>query len=283
MKPNLDDLRIASPCNVPWETMSGDDRTRFCSQCSKNVYNLSAMSRDKAEKFVAENILGRTDDDAGKPLPCIQFYRRADGTILTEDCPVGLRRIRRVALRMKAAAIIVFAPLISMFKPACAQPPPEIDKCQGDVSTPAMRGKVAPAYFNNNGATVTARIVGEHERWQREHTALTDKLVNSLREPERIAPLLQQMEKLAAQAEKSGDYDAAAAGVNNVACVYVYQNKLTTAAPILNRAYALAQKKGAKSGVISRIEKNVKVLHEASAETSGKPKQPAFIYQVEMR
>src|SRR5882724_7111590 len=84
----LDQIRIASPCSADWELMRGDDKVRFCGECKKNVYNLSSMTRTEAEKVLsgAQNICGR-------------FYRRADGTILTEDCPVGLRakaqRLRR--------------------------------------------------------------------------------------------------------------------------------------------------------------------------------------------
>ena len=41
----LEDVRVASPCNASWDAMKGDDRVRFCGECQKNVYNLSAMTR----------------------------------------------------------------------------------------------------------------------------------------------------------------------------------------------------------------------------------------------
>jgi hypothetical protein len=59
--------------------MKGDDRVRFCKLCSLHVYNLSAMTRSAAETLVAERE-GRL---------CVQFYRRADGTVLTADCEGG--------------------------------------------------------------------------------------------------------------------------------------------------------------------------------------------------
>ncbi|HLW76821.1 MAG TPA: hypothetical protein VKS01_07535, partial [Bryobacteraceae bacterium] len=84
----LDRIRVASPCHAGWESMQGSERRRFCSQCNKHVYNLSAMTRAEAE-----SLLSRSDQI------CARFYRRADGTILTEDCPAGLRakasRLRR--------------------------------------------------------------------------------------------------------------------------------------------------------------------------------------------
>ena len=30
----------------------------------------------------------------GEGSPCVRFYRRFDGTVLTADCPVGLRKLR---------------------------------------------------------------------------------------------------------------------------------------------------------------------------------------------
>lgn len=84
--PMLDRVSVASPCSVPWQEMKGDDRVRFCGQCSKNVFNLSAMSRDEATAFVSSVEPGGA---------CIRFYKRADGTMLTADCPVGVRRRRR--------------------------------------------------------------------------------------------------------------------------------------------------------------------------------------------
>jgi hypothetical protein len=89
----IDDVRIASPCNVSWDAMKGDDRVRFCGECAKNVYNLSALSRDEATRLLAER----------EGSICVRLYRRADGTALTADCPVGVRR-KRVRLALYGAA-----------------------------------------------------------------------------------------------------------------------------------------------------------------------------------
>jgi hypothetical protein len=83
----LDNLRIAAPCSADWDQMFSfeDERVRFCSQCNLNVYNLSGMSRREAEALVMKTE-GRL---------CVRFYRKADGSILTQNCPVGLRAIKR--------------------------------------------------------------------------------------------------------------------------------------------------------------------------------------------
>jgi hypothetical protein len=99
--PVLPQVRVASPCSASWDEMAGDERVRFCLLCQKNVYNLSAMSAAEAEALVR----------ATEARLCVRFYRRADGTILTEDCPVG----RRAARRGQFAALAVVGSLIAWF------------------------------------------------------------------------------------------------------------------------------------------------------------------------
>ncbi len=102
----LDNVIVAAPCPITWESMVGDDRVRHCSGCDRNVYNLSDMSTAEAEKFIMEN--GDTQ--------CARLFRRADGKIMTDNCPRGLRAIRnkcKTAVKVAAsiiAAIFAFAP-----------------------------------------------------------------------------------------------------------------------------------------------------------------------------
>ena len=51
----LDRIKIASPCTADWRFMLGNDLVRFCGQCNKNVYNLSAMKREEAEDADTQN------------------------------------------------------------------------------------------------------------------------------------------------------------------------------------------------------------------------------------
>jgi carboxypeptidase family protein len=87
---------------MAWDDMAGNERVRFCSQCKLNVYDISAMTKSEAESFIA-NAEGRI---------CAKLYRRADGSIMTRDCPVGLRAIRKRVSRATAAA---FSALVSLF------------------------------------------------------------------------------------------------------------------------------------------------------------------------
>ena len=88
-------IRIASPCSADWEKMSGNDRVRHCAECNLNVYNLSAMSTREAAEMLAKT-QGRL---------CVRFYRRSDGKILTQDCPLGLRAIVRRVSKIAGVAL----------------------------------------------------------------------------------------------------------------------------------------------------------------------------------
>ena len=117
--PVLEGLKVASPCTVSWEGMKGDARVRHCGGCRMNVYNLSAMSRREAENLV-RTTEGRL---------CVRFYRRADGTVLTADCPVGLAAVRRRLALFGGALAAMF---LGIFAAGCGRAP-----APGDGPSPA--------------------------------------------------------------------------------------------------------------------------------------------------
>src|SRR5512132_374232 len=94
--PLLDSVQIASPCTASWDEMIGDERARFCTHCQKDVFNLSALPREEAETFLR----ARTAE------VCVRLYKRADGTVLTSDCPVGVTRKRRRKIAVAAVAAL---------------------------------------------------------------------------------------------------------------------------------------------------------------------------------
>ncbi|MGB7202927.1 MAG: hypothetical protein WBD16_11805 [Pyrinomonadaceae bacterium] len=96
----LNNVKVASPCPASWDAMYGDERKRFCGECKLNVYNLSDMTRDEAEQLITNNE-GRL---------CVRFYRRADGSVITADCPVGWAKVKhRTRAAVTAAASLVMA------------------------------------------------------------------------------------------------------------------------------------------------------------------------------
>ena len=99
----LTNIRIASPCSADWEQMYGDDRKRFCGDCKLNVYNLSGMNREEAEALIM-NAEGRL---------CVRFYKRRDGSVITEDCPVGWARVKQRTRVFATAAFSMLMALLS--------------------------------------------------------------------------------------------------------------------------------------------------------------------------
>ena len=96
--PTLPDrLTVASPCSARWDDMHGDDRVRFCDTCRRPVYNLSDLTGVEIADLVR-----RTEEPR-----CVRFYRRADGTTLTRDCPVGHRNARRRFIGFVAGAALL--------------------------------------------------------------------------------------------------------------------------------------------------------------------------------
>ncbi|HEX5269016.1 MAG TPA: hypothetical protein VFW33_00950 [Gemmataceae bacterium] len=147
---SLDTIQVASPCNASWDDMAGTERMRFCHLCQQTVYNLSAMTREQAENLIRQK--------EGKL--CVRLYRRRDGTVMTRDCPVGLRAIRRrMAVLVGGAAACLLAlvtaaagyaglkfgggtPILKMFQPdppdcVMGEPVPEFPPVNPGNAPPA--------------------------------------------------------------------------------------------------------------------------------------------------
>ena len=93
----IDNIRVASPCSADWEQMQGDDRVRHCDACNLNVYNLAAFTKAEIRALVASR----------KGRLCGRIYQRGDGTVLTQNCPVGLQAVTRRISRI-AGAVFAF-------------------------------------------------------------------------------------------------------------------------------------------------------------------------------
>ena len=167
---DLDQLKIATPCQMSWDAMKGDDRTRHCGSCKMNVYNIAGLARPEAEDLLRKAANGER--------VCLRLSRRADGTIITRDCPTGISMARRAKLRIASFSAAVLAGALWMTgsfsstsrasepspfgeteqlmgelapidPPATAQPPP----APPEVAHVLM-GKVAAPHVEMGGAPV---------------------------------------------------------------------------------------------------------------------------------
>ena len=157
----LPEIRIASPCHADWAEMTGNERSRFCASCQKNVYNLSAMTAKQASDLIRKK--------EGKL--CVRYYLRRDGTILTRDCPVGLAAVRKQFFKIAAAfvgalALLGFGCKKDEEKPLTGSPtvqggiaePPHL---MGDVAAPSqtndvpqIMGEICPPQTNGIAAVL---------------------------------------------------------------------------------------------------------------------------------
>lgn len=149
MKPDpLKNLRIASPCPMNWDTMTGDNRVRFCSLCNLHVYNFAELTRKQAVTLIGETE-GRI---------CGRIYRRSDGTVITKDCPIGLRAIRRRVARTAGA---VFATLVALTSSAVGQKPSKKDHPSGkqQVTISRKNSDTEPGAFTGTVVDATGAVV----------------------------------------------------------------------------------------------------------------------------
>lgn len=155
--------------------MIGDARVRFCGQCNLHVYNLSEMPADEALALVAETE-GRL---------CARFYRRADGTVLTKDCPVGLHAVRVRASRVAGA---VLSAIVSLFSTAPtraaagrylqgdARAPISIKRTVRPDAQDATASLTGTIYDTNKAVIVNAKVtVFNHTTKQKRTTASNDE------------------------------------------------------------------------------------------------------------
>ena len=95
------DLQISSPCPMRWESLTGDDRVRYCGRCQLNVYNLAVMGKDEVENIFRSST-GRV---------CGRLYVRSDRTATLRDCPEGRVDVvgRRIRYVFAGLCVLVFA------------------------------------------------------------------------------------------------------------------------------------------------------------------------------
>lgn len=164
----LSRMRVASPCPTSWEAMEGDARVRFCRLCDLHVYNISELTRDEAESLVA-----RTEGRL-----CARFYRRADGTVLTKDCPTGLRAARRRVGRAAGAAFaavlslcgVAFGQNKSKRADACESGSAKVSRTAKPGKGPALKGVVME---QTGGMIAGAGVVLTDTRTKKQFTVVT--------------------------------------------------------------------------------------------------------------
>ncbi len=100
IKELLTDVKVVKPCPVKWETMTGDEQARVCSQCNLTVHNLSAMTDREAAILVKQRKTERT---------CVFFRKNAYGSVQVDNCPQQLKMVRNRVFGVVAASLMCVA------------------------------------------------------------------------------------------------------------------------------------------------------------------------------
>ena len=106
----LGQITIPTPCTMDWNVMQGDDRTRFCTNCNRDVYNLSAMTSEEAVDRIRARAQGG--------VLCGRLYQRPDGSVVTAECrqEPSPTRPRQFHLRAIMAFIALVAALLGFMR-----------------------------------------------------------------------------------------------------------------------------------------------------------------------
>jgi hypothetical protein len=70
-------IRISSACSEDWDSMSGDERARYCRHCDREVFNFSVLTRMEIDALIRER--------HGKL--CGRYEQRHDGGMITRELP----------------------------------------------------------------------------------------------------------------------------------------------------------------------------------------------------
>lgn len=81
----IDRISVESPCSESWDEMTGNANVRFCSHCSKDVHNLSEITRKQAEALIKRS--------NGKL--CVRYRADQNGRVINQ--PPMLTKITRRA------------------------------------------------------------------------------------------------------------------------------------------------------------------------------------------
>ncbi len=110
-KDKLAHLTSTFSCPTHWETMTGNHRKRFCTDCKKHVYDFSQMTRGEIEAVL----------EATRGNLCARVTRQPDGSLKMQEVtaqPLHLisRRVSPLA-RAVVSAVLGFSPVLAVTAP----------------------------------------------------------------------------------------------------------------------------------------------------------------------
>lgn len=109
----LDLIDVPEPCPQSWESMQGDDKSRFCGSCEKDIYNLSEMTRREAKKLILQS----------KESVCVRLEKDTHGKVKTLK-----RQLHQITRQIPIAAGVLSASLAFAASADAQRKPPPIPR-----------------------------------------------------------------------------------------------------------------------------------------------------------
>ena len=104
---------ITFKCPKVWAEMPGDERTRFCDVCNRQVNNLSLMNKPERRALLT----------AEGQSPCVAYFKHLNGAAIDATALSEANPLRRILTQAAALSISTMSLL-----PSCTTnaPPPDV-------------------------------------------------------------------------------------------------------------------------------------------------------------
>ena len=145
-------LRIASPCTMDWDLMSGNDRVRFCEHCQLSVHNIDLANGKQLKRLIARSG-GRLCVSYRQPKPPDKS---------------AIQKLHRIGRRASAIAAGAFSATLSITTAVGASANPRQASFPNEVATathvtpeffPDGSAKLYGIVYDPNGAVISGAAV----------------------------------------------------------------------------------------------------------------------------
>lgn len=142
----FDLIDVPEPCPQSWETMQGDDKSRFCGSCEKDIYNLSEMTRSEAKKLILQS----------KESVCVRLEKDTHGKVKTLK-----KQLHQITRQVPIAAGVLSASLALAASADAQRKPPPIPRppvgrivINKDILDVKSKASISGTITDSNGAVI---------------------------------------------------------------------------------------------------------------------------------